>query len=61
MTGWTLLDREHLQALDCQLRNAYQSIAERYPAASLRGLWIALERAGQRSIAPLNGRKDVLE
>lgn len=39
-------DREQLRLLDCRLRNEYQRIAERYPAASLRGLWIALERVG---------------
>jgi hypothetical protein len=37
---------EQLRILDRQLRNEYQRIAERYPAASLRGLWIALERVG---------------
>lgn len=40
------MEREQLRILDCQLRSEYQSIAERYPAASLRGLWIALERVG---------------
>jgi hypothetical protein len=39
-------DREQFRVLDCRLRNEYQLIAERYPAASLRGLWIALERVG---------------
>jgi hypothetical protein len=37
-------DREQLRRLDRRLRRAYQRVAERYPAASLRGLWIALER-----------------
>jgi hypothetical protein len=35
-------DRELLRTLDCQLRSEYQRVADRYPAASLRGLWIAL-------------------
>jgi hypothetical protein len=37
-------DRQQLRLLDRQLRRAYQSLAERYPSASLHGLWIALER-----------------
>jgi hypothetical protein len=32
--------------LEKQLRSSYEKIAERYPAASLRGVWIALERHG---------------
>lgn len=36
--------RSRLGELDRRLRTAYQAIVERYPAASLRGLWIALER-----------------
>ncbi|MDT8444886.1 MAG: hypothetical protein RQ722_11360 [Desulfuromonadales bacterium] len=39
-------DRERLLNLDRQLRREYLFVAERYPAASLRGLWIALERVG---------------
>jgi hypothetical protein len=39
-------DCEQLRSLDRQLRNQYQLMAERYPAASLRGLWIALQRTG---------------
>lgn len=39
-------DQERLRTLDRQLRCEYQRVAERYPAASLRGLWIALERIG---------------
>lgn len=39
-------DRERLRTLDRQLRSQYQLVAERYPVASLRGLWIGLERAG---------------
>lgn len=35
-----------LRALDRQLRSEYQRVADRYPAASLRGIWIALERIG---------------
>jgi hypothetical protein len=37
-------EREQLRRLDRQLRRTYQRVAERYPVASLRGLWIALER-----------------
>ncbi|MEN8687693.1 MAG: hypothetical protein AB1Z51_07150 [Desulfuromonadales bacterium] len=37
-------DRQQLRLLDRQLRQEYQCLAERYPSASLRGLWIALER-----------------
>ncbi len=40
-------DREQLRTLDSQLRSEYQSVSERYPTASLRGLWIALERVGK--------------
>jgi len=39
-------DRGRLHMLDQQLRAEYQRVAERYPAATLRGLWIALERVG---------------
>ena len=39
-------ERDQLRTLDGRLRGEYQKIAERYPAASLRGLWIALERVG---------------
>lgn len=39
-------DRERLRTLDGLLRCEYQRIGERYPAATLRGLWIALDRAG---------------
>lgn len=38
--------REQLRSLDRKLRAEYLRVAERYPAASLRGLWIALERVG---------------
>jgi hypothetical protein len=38
--------RERLRDLDRRLRAVYERIAQRYPLASLRGLWIALERAG---------------
>ncbi len=41
------VDREQLRTLDSQLRNEYLRVAERYPVASLRGLWIALERIGE--------------
>jgi len=36
--------RQQLHLLDRQLRQEYQNLAERYPSASLRGIWIALER-----------------
>lgn len=36
--------RRQLRLLDQQLRQEYQRLAERYPSASLRGLWIALDR-----------------
>ena len=36
--------RQQLRLLDRQLRQEYQRLADRYPSASLRGLWIALER-----------------
>ena len=39
-------EREQLRSLDRHLRAEYLRIAERYPVASLRGLWIALERTG---------------
>jgi hypothetical protein len=39
--------RKRLRLLDGQLRQAYQDIADRYPAASLRGLIIALGRSGK--------------
>lgn len=42
----SLVDREQLRTLDSQLRNEYQRVAERYPVASQRGLWIALGRIG---------------
>ena len=52
-------DRELLSVLDRELRSEYQRIAERYPAASLRGLWIALERAGRGPL--LLSAKNVVE
>ena len=36
--------RQQLRLLDRQLRQEYQALAERYPSASLCGIWIALER-----------------
>ncbi|MDT8440127.1 MAG: hypothetical protein RQ723_00525 [Desulfuromonadales bacterium] len=42
--------RSRLSELDRRLRAAYQAVVERYPAASLRGLWIALERHGQNAL-----------
>ena len=43
-------NRQQLRLLDQQLRCEYQALAERYPAASLRGIWIALERIGDGEI-----------
>lgn len=53
-------DQETLRGLDHQLRHEYQQVADRYPAASLRGLWIALERIGSGRILRSN-REDMLE
>lgn len=53
-------DRERLLNLDRQLRREYQLVAERYPVASLRGLWIALERAGGDQLLRSSGQ-DVVE
>jgi len=36
--------RQQLRLLDQSLRREYQALAERYPSASLRGIWIALDR-----------------
>jgi len=38
--------REKMKVLDHELRREYQRVEQRYPAASLRGIWIALERIG---------------
>jgi len=43
-------NRQQLRFMDQQLRREYQALAERYPAASLRGIWIALERIGDGEI-----------
>lgn len=52
--------RERLHALDSQLRKEYLRVAERYPAASLRGLWIALEQVGSgQLLRPM--AKDMIE
>lgn len=49
-----------LRTLDRELRSEYQRIAKRYPAASLRGLWIAVEQVGPGQL--LSQRvQDVLE
>ncbi len=37
-------ERERLKELDHRLRHEYELVAQRYPVASLRGLWIALGR-----------------
>lgn len=42
--------RQQLRLLDRQLRQEYLCLAERFPAASLRGIWIALERIGDGEI-----------
>jgi hypothetical protein len=42
--------RRRLRELDQSLREAYQAIEDRYRAASLRGIWIALERIGEGQI-----------
>lgn len=52
-------ERERLRTLDQQLRSQYLIIAERYPLASLRGLWIGLERAGDGQLLRSTD-KDVL-
>ncbi len=39
-----------LQALDQQLRAEYEHLAERCPGASLRGLWIAVARLGDKPL-----------
>lgn len=51
---------EQLRSLDRRLRNEYQRVAHRYPGASLRGLWIALEQVGMGHLLSATG-KDVLE
>ena len=47
------LDKEQqlqLRILDQELRREYLAVAERYPAASLRGVWIALKQIGNGQI-----------
>jgi hypothetical protein len=53
-------DCETLRSLDRRLRNEYLRVAARYPAASLRGLWIALQRVGDGALLQSTG-KDMLE
>ena len=48
-------DCEALRSLDRHLRDEYQQIAARYPAASLRGLWIALQRLGDGALLNSTG------
>ena len=48
--------RERLHALDAQLRNEYLRVAERYPAAGLRGLWISLGRLGDDQLLRASGQ-----
>lgn len=56
----SIVDREHLMTLDQQLRSEYLSIAERYPAASLRGLLIAAQQSGKSQLLRQAGQ-DVVE
>jgi hypothetical protein len=42
------------------LRNEYLRVAARYPAASLRGLWIALQRVGDGALLQSTG-KDMIK
>ena len=53
-------DCERLRSLDRRLRNEYLRVAARYPAASLRGLWIALQRVGDGALLQSTG-KDMIE
>ena len=53
-------DCERLRSLDRRLRNEYLQVAARYPTASLRGLWIALQRVGDGALLQSNG-KDMLK
>lgn len=53
-------EQEQLRALDRQLRKEYQLVEQRYPAATLRGLWIALERVGDGPLLRRQGQ-DVVE
>jgi hypothetical protein len=53
-------DRERLLNLDRQLRREYQLVAERYPVASLRGLWIALERADGDQLLRSSGQDVII-
>ena len=41
-SGLSVEDQKALRDLDRQLRREYLAVAERYPAASLRGVWIAM-------------------
>lgn len=43
-------ERNDFYRIEKQLRGAYQAVADRYPAASLQGLLIALERTGDRPL-----------
>jgi hypothetical protein len=49
-----------LRTLDRRLRNEYLRVATRYPAASLRGLLIALQRVDDGAVLQSSG-KDMLE
>lgn len=48
--GLDLVDQQRFYQLEKRLRTAYEEVAVRYPAASLRGLLIALERVGEESL-----------
>ena len=52
--------RALLAALDGSLRCAYQAVAERYPGASLRGLWLAMDRLGRAPVFA-RGQTDMVE
>lgn len=58
--GLTSGQREQLRTLDGQLRREYLRIEKRYPAATLRGLWVALQRLDSDQILRSTGQ-DVLE
>lgn len=48
--------REAFYSLEKELRRAYEKVAERYPAATLRGVWIYLARhRGERLLQQFQG------
>ncbi len=56
--GLSPADRTHFYALEKRLRNEYEAIAERYAAASLRGLLIALEHRHGLPLLPARVTKE---